>query len=103
MLFVGRSFTPTGLKVAFSVDPVCDFLNMTILLRFSHSSLFQPVAIESRSPWIFKTALVEYKAYGLNWLDPGDPELCSVLVRTSCGALDVGAGSEDRLGRVIVV
>lgn len=50
ILLGGLSFTGTALNVAVRRLPVCDFLNMTILLLFSHSSAVQLTPMESRFP-----------------------------------------------------
>jgi hypothetical protein len=57
ILLGGRSLTGTARKVAVRRLPDCDFLNMTIRLRFSHSSGVQPTVIDSKFPWIWRIAL----------------------------------------------
>lgn len=57
ILLGGRSLTGTGRKDAVSRLPVCCFLNMTILLLFSHSSPVHCAAMDSRLPVMCKVAL----------------------------------------------
>lgn len=105
ILLGGRSLTGTDRNDAVSRLPACDFLNMTIRLLFSHSSVVQLIAIDSRLPWICNTALwcVVNGLYAPPNPMAGFP--CGrLVVRTRAGGPPLGIGREGvRLGRVMEV